>query len=66
MPGKGGQTAQLNAKLNMRSGNTRATNISSDEHLSPFVANVTDRGLSAVSPDERPKQDNSMITFQSL
>lgn len=64
MAGKGGlPSAHLNAKLNMRSGNTRATNISSDEHLSPVVANVTDRGLSMVSPDERPKQDNSQITF---
>ena len=50
----------------MKSGNTRATNISSNEHLSPVVNNVTDQGLSVVFPDDGKPKDNSQITFQSL
>ena len=62
--GGGLPSAQLNNRLaNVRSGNTRATNISSNEHLSPVVNNVTDQGLSVVFPEDGKPKDNSQITF---
>ena len=51
----------------IRSRITRATDVSSDEHLNPIVNNITDQGLSIVQPKDDPvHKDHSQITFQSL
>ena len=61
----------LNANLqNMKSGHTRATNISSNERSSPVMNNITDKGL-AIYPDDgkgvgKGGPEQSQITFQSL
>ena len=62
----------LNANLqNIKSGQTRATNISSNERSSPVMNNITDKGL-AIFPDDgkgmgsKVGAEQSQITFQSL
>ena len=50
----------------MRSGNSRPTNISSHERLSPVVNNVTEQGLAIAFADRQKPKDQSQITFESL
>ncbi len=49
--------------LNVRSGNTRATNISSNERSSPVMNNITEKGLSTIQAEPKHKIDQSQITF---
>ena len=66
--GGGNQRVNVNAHL-MKSGQTRATNISSNEHSSPDMGvnpalNITNQGLEFA--DDGKGKDQSQITFQSL
>ncbi len=60
-------SAHINPRMtNVRSRITQATNMSSNEHGSPVMNNITDKGLSTVEPEEGQPKHQSQITFQSL